>query len=260
MSADEDIEYTDELITKLEIAFGKGFLSPGGDEEVGKIVEGIDLKEREVLDIGIGIGGPACLLVAIHGAERVTGIDVENPVLEKASATITSYGLEGRVILKLVSPGPLPFENASFDVVFSKDSIIHIPDKKLLFEEVFRVLRPGGWLAMSDWYCSSEPFTEEMKDWVQSTGLSFAMQPIEYDGGLLEGIGFVECDTLDRNAWFADFSHKLVGRLTGPDYDAVVSALGEVDAIAWLSRAKMRAVISAQGQLRPGHIRGRKPN
>ena len=57
MSADEDIEYTEEFITKLEVAFGKGFLSPGGDEEVRKIVEGLDLKEREVLDIGVGIGG-----------------------------------------------------------------------------------------------------------------------------------------------------------------------------------------------------------
>ncbi len=260
MPADEDIEYTDEFITKLEVAFGKGFLSPGGDEEVEKIVEGIDLDERKVLDIGVGIGGPACLLVANHGVDQVTGIDVESPVLEKAASTIASYGLEDRIVLELVSPGPLLFENESFDVVFSKDSIIHIPDKQMLFEEVFRVLKPGGWLAMSDWYCSSEPFTEEMESWAQSTGLSFAMKPIENDGGLLENIGFIACDILDRNAWFADFSHKLVDRLGGPDYDSMVSALGEVDAIEWLSRAKMRAVISAQGQLRPGHIRGRKPN
>jgi len=38
MAANEDIEYTDEHISKLEAAFGKGFLSPGGDEEVEKII------------------------------------------------------------------------------------------------------------------------------------------------------------------------------------------------------------------------------
>jgi hypothetical protein len=59
MPSNEDIEYTDEFITKLQIAFGKGFLSPGGVEEVAKIVEGIDLSGKEVLDIGVGIGGPA---------------------------------------------------------------------------------------------------------------------------------------------------------------------------------------------------------
>ena len=260
MSADEDIEYTDEAISKLEAAFGKGFLSPGGDEEVDKIVEGIHLKGREVLDIGVGIGGPACLLVSSHGAERVTGIDVESPLLKRAAAAVASYGLEDQINLKLVSPGPLPFESESFDVVFSKDSIIHIPDKKMLFEETIRVLKPGGWLAMSDWYCNSEPFTAEMEGWVQSTGLSFAMKPIENDGGLLEDIGFIECNTLDRNAWFAEFSRKLVDRLGGPDYEMMVSVLGEDVAIEVLSRAKIRAVIAAQGQLRPGHIRGRKPN
>ena len=41
------------------------------------------------------------------------------------------------------------------------------------------------------------------------------MKPIENDGGLLEDIGFIECNTLDRNAWFAEFSRKLVDRLIG---------------------------------------------
>lgn len=260
MSTDEDIEYTEDFITRLEIAFGKGFLSPGGAEEVAKIVEGIDLEQKEVLDIGTGIGGPACLLVANHGAGRVTGIDVEKPVLERAAATVASFGLEDRIDLQLVTPGPLPFADASFDVVFSKDSIIHIPDKQTLFGEIFRVLKPGGWLAVSDWYCSRDPFTPEMEYWVESIDLSFAMKPIENDGGLLEAIGFRDCDTLDRNAWFAEFSRQLVTRLSGPDYDSMVSALGEADADNWLTRARMRAEIAQQGQLRPGHIRGRKPD
>ena len=72
MPGNEDIEYTEEFIAKLEVAFGRGFLSPGGGEEVGKIVEGLDLEGKEVLDIGVGIGGPACLLVANHNAKRVS--------------------------------------------------------------------------------------------------------------------------------------------------------------------------------------------
>ena len=80
--------------------------------------------------------------------------------------------LQDQIELQLVKPGRLPFGNACFDIVFSKDSIIHIPDKQALFSEVFRVLRPGGWLVMSDWYCSEAPFTEEMSNWVERTGLS----------------------------------------------------------------------------------------
>ena len=92
----EDIEYTEGFITKLQIAFGKGFLSTGGMEEVEKIVEGIDMNGKEVLDIGVGIGGPACLLVTNHGAGKVTGIDVEEPVLREARATLSSQNLENQ--------------------------------------------------------------------------------------------------------------------------------------------------------------------
>jgi ubiquinone/menaquinone biosynthesis C-methylase UbiE len=259
MPSNEDIEYTDEFITKLQIAFGKGFLSPGGVEEVAKIVEGIDLNGKEVLDIGVGIGGPACLLVTNHGAGKVTGIDVEEPVLKEAQATVSSQNLENQIDLQFVTTGSLPFDDATFDVVFSKDSIIHIPDKQSLFSEVYRVLNPGGWVVMSDWYCSEEPFTEEMSNWVESTGLSFAMTPIQNDGSLLGDLGFSDTAILDRNEWFADFSRNLVEQMGGPGYSYMVATLGQEDADNWLARAKARAVISEQGQLRPGHIRGRKP-
>ena len=48
-------------------------------------------------------------------------------------------------------PGPLPFADASFDIVFSKDALLHVPDKDALFAEIFRVLKPGGVFAASDW-------------------------------------------------------------------------------------------------------------
>ncbi len=254
-----EVEYTNEFITKLELAFGKGFLSPGGKEEVAKIVEGIDIAGREVLDIGVGIGGPACLLAGNHGASKVTGIDVEAPVLAQAKATVEAQGLQGRVELRQVEPGTLPFDDKSFDVVFSKDSIIHIPDKLALFADVFRVLKPGGWLAMSDWYCGNEPFTEEMTGWVESTGLSFAMKPVESDGALLPKLGFIDTAILDRNQWFSEFSQNLVANMEGRDHDHLVAALGEEAAAEWLNRARIRSLIATQGQLRPGHIRGQKP-
>ena len=191
MSQDKGIDYSDQDIIEFEAMFGAGFMSPGGQEEVAKIVENVDLAGKHVLDIGVGIGGPACLLVEEHGAARVTGIDVEDPVLENAAQAVSRRGLQDRVILKRVEPGPLPFDDESFDVVFSKDSIIHIPDKQALFKEIYRVLRSGGWLVMSDWYCSEEPFTEEMAKWVEATELSFAMTPIRNDGSLLGELGFV---------------------------------------------------------------------
>ena len=48
--------------------------------------------------------------------------------------------------IQQVKPGPFPFENDEFDIVFSKDSIVHVHDKEKLSEEVFRILKPGVYL------------------------------------------------------------------------------------------------------------------
>ena len=259
MSNDEGIEYSDEDIIEFEAIFGEGFLSPGGQEEVAKIVENVNLAGKDVLDIGVGIGGPACLLVEKHGAARVTGIDVEDPVLKKAAQTVLRRGLQDRVFLKRVEPGPLPFDDESFDVVFSKDAIIHIHDKGALFREIYRILRPGGCIAMSDWYRSEKPLTEEMAAWLEPFGSDFTMTPIQNDANLLGSGGFVDTEILDRNAWFAEFSRELVDHMRGPGYDTLVETVGKDKAEKLITKAEERAITSAQGQLRPGHLRGHKP-
>src|SRR4029077_11388632 len=72
-------------------------------------------------------------------------------VLARAREQITSARLADRIGLVKVAPGPLPFPPGSFDVVFSKDSLVHISDKHTLMSEVFRVLKPGGRFIASDW-------------------------------------------------------------------------------------------------------------
>ena len=264
MSNDENIVNTDEIYTDEEIAefeamFGEGFLSPGGQEEVAKIVENVSLAGKEVLDIGVGLGGPACLLIEKHGAARVTGIDVEDTVLKTAAQTVLRRSLQDRVILKRVEPGPLPFDDESFDVVFSKDAIIHIPDKGALFREIYRILKPGGCIAMSDWYRGEEPLTEEMVAWLEPHSSEFVMTPIQNDADLLASAGFVDTEIIDRNAWFTEFSRELVDQLSGSGYDTLVMAVGKDTANSLVSKARERVIISAQGQLRPGHLRGHKP-
>ena len=55
----DQIYYTDQFTTWCELDFGEGFLAPGGQEEVARIIEGINLTGKEVLDIGVGLAGPA---------------------------------------------------------------------------------------------------------------------------------------------------------------------------------------------------------
>ena len=103
---EETVHYTDDFIKWCELDFGAGFLSPGGRQEVAKIVEGLDLQGKEVLDIGVGLAGPACALVEDLGAVLVTGLDVETLVLKRAAETVQARGLSNHVVLKRVEPGP----------------------------------------------------------------------------------------------------------------------------------------------------------
>jgi phosphoethanolamine N-methyltransferase len=145
------MQYAKAFSDALQFMWGKGFLSPGGPAEVRQMLDGESLEGKRVLDIGSGLGGVDLLLVVGHGAAEVVGIDVEPRLIDEARDLVRSASLEGRIRFDLIEPGPLPFADESFDVVFSKDAMVHIPDKASLYREVLRVLKPGGRFTAADW-------------------------------------------------------------------------------------------------------------
>lgn len=254
-------EYSDKVIALLELRWGEGFMSPGGAEEVAHILDGVDLRGRRVLDVGCGVGGVDVLLVREHGAGHVTGIDIEQPLIDRAAARADGAGLGDRIAFRRVEPGPLPFDTDSFDAAFSKDAIIQIPDKAAVFAEVFRVLRPGGVIALSDWFRGAAPLSEETEAWMRLAGLRFHLQTIEDAARAITDAGFTVLRTRDRNAWYREHTRAEVARTEGPQHRAqLIEILGEEDAERLIESACMRAIATAQGHLRPGHIHARKPD
>ncbi len=158
--------YPPQMIAMLEAVWGEGFLSPGGPDEVARVIGTHDLTGKSVLDIGCGAGGIDLALVRNHHAAHVCGLDVEDPVLAHARVLVARAGLTKRIGLVKAAPGPLPFPPGTFDVVFSKDSIVHIPDKHALMTEIFRVLKPGGWFLASDWLIGTDTISPMMADYV----------------------------------------------------------------------------------------------
>lgn len=100
------MQYAKDFTDALQFMWGDGFLSPGGPEEVGEMVDGIDLVGRRVLDIGSGLGGVDALLATTHGAAEVIGIDVEEQPAESARALISARGLTDRVNVTSVAFRP----------------------------------------------------------------------------------------------------------------------------------------------------------
>lgn len=257
---DQEIEYTDEFVSFLEVIWGEGYLSPGGPGEVERILEGIDLTGLKVLDIGCGTGGIALSLAADYGAAKVIGVDVEDPVLAIARRRAEARGLTGRVEFVKVEPGPLPFGENEFDVVFSKDSMIHIPDKEALFADVMRILKPGGRFAASDWLSShdGEP-SEIMKNYLVTEGLDFGMGSPERYREALEAAGFEEVRLVNRNRWYAEVAKQELAEMEGPLYEKGVAAAGKEETEHNI--AVWRAMVPALeiGELCPHHLHARKP-
>ena len=218
--------YPPEMIGMLESIWNEGFLSPGGPEEVARIIGDHDLRDLNLLDFGCGSGGIDICLVLKHGAAHVTGVDVEEGVLSRAQELVDKHKLIDRIKLVKLKPGPLPFPAGQFDAVFSKDSIIHIHDKHAIMAEIFRVLKPGGKFLASDWLVSTEILSPAMANYIELEGLEFQMRTPAYYRDAMKRAGFTDIQIKSRNVWYRQEARKEVAYLKGPSGEKVAERCG----------------------------------
>lgn len=256
---DEEHFYPESELPIFEKIWGKGFVSPGGPEELAIIVQDLDIEKRRILDIGCGMGGLDILLVKEYGAAEVVGIDVENPVLEKAKQYASEENLSDKLTFTLVDPGPLKFEDASFDIVFSKDALLHISDKQMLFSEIHRVLKRGGIFVAGDWLRGEyENPSKHMELFTELTYNEFDMVTLHEYETKLRNAGFFDVTLRDRNEWYlsqAQQELKLIKSLK----DEIIDSVG-IDSYnnAWESFWSVLVETLKTGEFRPAHIRAQK--
>jgi sarcosine/dimethylglycine N-methyltransferase len=103
----------------------------------------------EVLDAGSGIGGTARYLAGRSGC-HVVAVDLTGEYCETARWLNQLAGLDDRICVRQGDVTDLPFEDATFTLMFSQHVQMNVPDKALLYQEARRVLAVGGRLALWD--------------------------------------------------------------------------------------------------------------
>ena len=185
--------------------------------------------EDRVLDIGCGLGGASRVLASSYGC-HVTGIDLTKEYCRTASGLARWVGLEDRLIYQQADALDLPFPEQSFDLAWTQHAAMNIADKARLYREAFRVLKPGGRLALYDVLQRPGGPAHFPVPWAREPSISHLVSPEEWRD-LLEGAGFEilhwrETTTEGRD-WFVGMSRRLAesgpppvsfALLLGPDF------------------------------------------
>ncbi len=220
--------YDQRNIDTMEMVYGRGYLSAGGDTEVAKNLFGLDLAGKCVLDLGCGLGGASVTMARDLGATEIVGFDIDEMVLARAELLIREEGVEDRVKLVKGDPGPLDFANETFDLVYVTAVTCHMSDLNGFIGEIVRVLKPGGWLTGSDWLLRERNDAFLLWDkLLRDRGLNFYFVDISVFENSMVSNGFSQICFIDRTEAFTRFAAMSKRRVEGELQTSLQTSLGE---------------------------------
>jgi SAM-dependent methyltransferase len=169
-----------------------------------------------VLDVGCGLGGSVRYLASEHQCQ-VIGIDLTKEYVDVANALADLVGLKQMVEFRQGSALDMPFDDGSFDVVWTEHVQMNIADKQAFYAEISRVLAPRGRLLFHDIFQGDGGPLHYPVPWAEDGSISFLAAP-EAVREILGELGFSIRDWEDKSQhsldWFVAVIEKL--KLSGP--------------------------------------------
>ncbi len=191
--------YSDDRIEMFERIWGDSYVSPGGEEYTERFIRDLELDrpDMKVLDVGCGAGGAAIKMAKEHKA-NVIGIDLSANMIAKSNKyrSLSEPGVKYRIQFHVEDALEEEYPEDYFDAVHSRDVILHIPNKNVLFKKLFGTLKRGGVLMFTDYAKGEvEDLSEGFLKYVDTYKYDFYTAK-EYKT-LLEETGFVDVRLID---------------------------------------------------------------
>jgi SAM-dependent methyltransferase len=165
-----------------------------------RVAARVDLRNRDVLEVGSGRGGGASYVKRYLGARQVLGVDIATSAIAFCRRVHRVEGLEFRQ----GDAEALPVPDASFDAVLNVESAHCYPSIDRFFSEVRRVLRPGGHLLYADIHGADE--VPELERAIRASGL----KQVEH-GDISAGVvTALQLDSDRRKRWCAESAARFV--------------------------------------------------
>lgn len=200
----------------LEFCYGEGMMSEGGANAIETMFQGIPLHRKKALEIGFGLAGTMFYLAKQY-AMSITGLEI-NDTLVKEAERRTPNDLKSQLEFYTYHPDKtLPFPNQPFDIIFSKGVLTHLKDKQTLFQNIFRALKPNGYLVINDWLSPTESqWSPKIQTMCEREGLLLFPETKNNYLALLSQCGFTDIKIIDESTDYARYNRDIVKHLNQP--------------------------------------------
>jgi phosphoethanolamine N-methyltransferase len=248
-------QYSLTGIYRYEWIFGPGFLGYGEPQVTREIIDKMNWSPgTRVLDVGSGLGGPAFLMASEYKA-KVSGVDLTQQIVDIASERQKEKNI-GNVSFYQGDIHQMNWDEGSFDVIWSRETLLHVPDKDALFQKFYHWLAPGGAVMITDYARRVGRGSEKFENYIQESG--YPLLELEKYADHIRQAGFEQVTIQDQTDYLISILQDQLYKLDSRK-DEFISKFSKDDYEYLRSRWQLKLDCCQDGDMKWGWFSAHRP-